>query len=378
MTAHADVLIIGGGVIGLTTAYFLAREGARVTVVERGEPGQEASWAGAGILPPGNPAKAKTPFDRLRAQSCAMFPGLSAELRERTGIDNGYLRCGGLEFGDGLDAAENEWRGEGIAFEALDEAAAHALEPELGPGLGPAAHLPELAQLRNPRHLKALVAAGKLCGVRLVLGSTVQDLDRHRGRIDAVRTADGRLSADKYLIAAGAWSELLLKEVGWTPGIQPIRGQIVLLNPRVPLCRRVLMRGACYVVPRPDGRVLIGSTEEAVGFHKQTTARAIQSLLAFGTSLVPALGDARLEQAWSGLRPGSPDGLPFLGIVPGYENLYIAAGHFRSGIQLSPATGLVMSELLLGKPPTIALDRFRLDRYSQTDEQRVPVVNSIR
>lgn len=159
MFDHPDVLIIGGGVIGLTTAYFLAREGARVEVLDKSDFGQEASWAGAGILPPSHPSHARTPFDQLRAHSNVLFPGLSAELRERTGIDNGLLRCGGLEFlGRQDEAAEQEWRGDGIIFELIDDGELRRLEPALASGLGQAYHLPELAQLRNPRHAKALLA----------------------------------------------------------------------------------------------------------------------------------------------------------------------------------------------------------------------------
>jgi glycine oxidase len=154
MADHPDVLILGGGVIGLTTAYFLAREGVQVQVIDQGDLGQEASWAGAGILPPGNPARARAPFDRLRAESSVLFPTLSSELRDRTGIDNGYLRCGGLEFqGDGHDLAEQEWCGEGVACERIDEETACRMEPALTIGLGAANYLPDLAQLRNPRHL---------------------------------------------------------------------------------------------------------------------------------------------------------------------------------------------------------------------------------
>src|SRR5262249_57885309 len=156
MAERSDILIVGGGVIGLTTAYFLAREGVRVEVIDRGDFGQEASWAGAGILPPGDPAHARTPFDLLRAHSAALFPTLSAELRERTGIDNGFVRCGGLEFvAESEQAGDQEWRGEGIAFELLREPALSRLEPALAPGLGAAYHLPDLAQPRNPRHLQA-------------------------------------------------------------------------------------------------------------------------------------------------------------------------------------------------------------------------------
>src|SRR5438105_2705973 len=166
MSAHPDVLVLGGGVIGLTTAYFLAREGVRVTLLDKGDFGQEASWAGAGILPPGNPAHARSPVDQLRAHSSALFPTLSSELRERTGIDNGYLRCGGLEFicQEGEAAAE-EWRSEGIAVERLEEKQLRQLEPGLRPGLGAAYHLPEMAQVRNPRHLQALLAACRSLGV---------------------------------------------------------------------------------------------------------------------------------------------------------------------------------------------------------------------
>jgi glycine oxidase len=141
-----------------------------------------------------------------------------------------------------------------------------------------------------------------------------------------------------------------------------VRGQIALLQTGRPLIRRVLLQGARYLVPRPDGRVLAGSTEEDAGFDKRTTAGAIAELVRFAASLVPALAGAHLERCWAGLRPGSPDGLPFLGPVPGLANLFVAAGHFRAGIQLSPATGLVMKELLLGQRPSVALEAFRLDR----------------
>jgi len=363
MSAHPDVLVLGGGVIGLTTAYFLAREGVRVTLLDKGDFGQEASWAGAGILPPGNPAHARSPVDQLRAHSSALFPILSSELRERTGIDNGYQRCGGLEFiSQEGEAAAEEWCSEGIAVERLEEKQLLQLEPGLRPGLGAAYHLPDMAQVRNPRHLQALLAACRSLGVDLQPGRPVHGFEWHGQHVVAARTNRGQLQADRYLLATGAWSEPLLEQLGWRPGLHPVRGQIALLNSDVPVLRRILLWGLRYVVPRADGRVLIGSTEEHAGFNKQTTAAAIADLLALGCQLAPGLAEARVERSWAGLRPGSPDGLPFLGSVPGFSNVYIAAGHFRAGIQLSPGTGLVMKELLLGQPLTVPLDAFRLDR----------------
>jgi glycine oxidase len=363
MAVNGDVLIVGGGVIGLTTAYYLAGAGARVLVVDQGDFGLEASWAGAGILPPSNPLTARTPLDRLRALSTSLFPSLSADLRERTGIDNGYLRCGGLEFTSELDpSAEQEWRGAGVVFEAIDTVGLRRLEPNVVASPGPVYHLPDLAQLRNPRHVKALLAACQSLGVRLRPGYPVHGFEHQDHRVTSVQTLSGRLHADQFLLTAGAWSDVLLGQLGWRPGIRPVRGQIALLRCETPLIHRVLLRGPRYVVPRADGRVLVGSTEEDVGFDKRTTARAIHDLLELAYGLVPGLADAPLERCWAGLRPGSLDGLPYLGQVPGWENVFVAAGHFRAGIQLSPGTGLVMKQLLLGEKVSMPLEAFGLER----------------
>jgi glycine oxidase len=357
----ADIVIVGGGVIGLTTAYFLMREGADVVLLDKGDLGQEASWAGAGILTAGNLAQARTPFDRLRSLSVAMFPSLSAELRAGTGIDNGYLRCGGLEFAGPGETAEDEWHGEGVVCERLAAADLPRLEPHVAANLGDVWHLPDLAQVRNPRHLKALIGA---CApkVRLKPGCPVTRLETTGNRVIGVHTPGTTYHADRVLLAAGAWTDPLLEPMGWQPGILPVRGQIALLNlPARPL-QRVLMWGPRYLVPRPEGRILVGSTQESVGYDKRTTAEAIQELLAFACRLVPMLREAAVEKCWAGLRPGSPDGLPFLGRVPGADNLFVAAGHFRAGIQLSPGTALVMKELLLDQATTVPLEPFRLDR----------------
>ncbi len=370
MPESCDVLIIGGGVIGLTTAYFLAKERVRVTVVDKGDLGQESSWAGAGIISPGDPKRAKSPLGRLRGRSAAIFPELSAELRERTGIDNGYLRCGGFELRRSSDALEKqrlelllrEERGEGANGEVLDAEQLRKIEPALTNTLPGAVYFPDMAQVRNPRHLKALIAACTSLGVGFVTGQPVAGLTREGDRVTSVQISEGPIAADRFLIAAGSWSDMLLELVGRPVGIRPIRGQIALLNTPEPLLRRIVMAGSEYLVPRADGRVLVGSTEEDVGYDKRTTAEAIQSLLGMATRLVPTLASAQVERCWAGLRPGNPDGKPFLGPVPGYRNIFVAAGHFRAGIMLSPATGLVMKELLLQQPTSMPLDAFRVDR----------------
>jgi glycine oxidase len=363
MTDHADVLIIGGGVIGLTTAYFLAQDGVRVALIDKGDFGREASWAGAGIIPPGDSRRAVTPIDHLRSLSSEMYPDLSRRLHEQTGIDNGYHVCGGLEL---VEPAESlpieEWRAEGIAFREVTGEALRAVEPELSPALTHAYYLPEMAQVRNPRHVKALLAACLAQGVRLYPHRAATGFVRTGRRIDSVQTQQGPLPAERFLVTAGAWTDGLLQQVGCRLGVRPVRGQITLLQTDDVRPRPILLKGKRYLVPRGDGLVLVGATEEEADFDARPTASAIAGLLAFAAELVPSLAGAALERCWAGLRPGSPDGLPFLGPVPDCPNLYVAAGHFRAGIQLSPATGRAMTDLLIGREPVVPLEAFRLDR----------------
>jgi glycine oxidase len=362
----ADVLIIGGGVIGLTTAYTLARDGARVTLLDRQDFGRESSWAGAGIISPGNPERAATPHHKLRAIGSVTYPSLAAELRERTGVDPGYRCNGGLEFDDpDGEAGPAEWKNEGIAWERLATDQVRSVDPAVSPHAGPAYFLPCMAQVRNPRLVKSLAASLRTTGVTLQPGTPVYAWETSGSRIAAAVTHTGRRVADQYVICGGAWSDQLLRPLGLRTEVRPVRGQIALLNTRASGPSKVLIRGKRYVVPRGDGRVLVGSTEEDTGFDKRTTACAIAGLLEFGTGLAPSLKDAEIERCWAGLRPGSPDGLPFIGRVPGFENLWVATGHFRSGIQLAPATARVLSEAIQGRPTAVPLEPFRLDRTTK-------------
>jgi glycine oxidase len=364
MGRRPDFVILGGGIIGLTTAYYLARQHASVFVLDQGDLGREASWAGAGMIPAApSPERARTPLQRLLTLSNSLFPHLSEELRELTAADNGYVARGALEVvGEEEEALLGRWRDEGIDFEELRGAALLEFEPALSPGLARAFFRPGSAQVRNPRHLKALQAACGRFDVALLPTCPATGFELRGSRVTAVQTPTGPIPAGAFLVAAGSWTDGLLAPLGCRLGVRPVRGQMVLLNARPALFTRVVQQGKRYLVPRPDGRVLVGATEEEGGFDKRTTARAVAELLGFACGLVPELAGAQVERCWAGLRPGSPDGLPFLGPVPGFDNLFVAAGHFRAGIQLSPATGLVMSDLLLGRTPAVPLEAFRLDR----------------
>jgi len=363
-----DVIIIGGGVVGLSLACELAGEGVAVAVFDQGQMGQESSWAGAGILPPGNPELAELPEAQLRAASHVLWPDVSDLLRAETGIDNGFRRCGGLEvrLGGNRSALDDEiaaWRREGVTVEIFAGEAPWRCEVELNRAVAAAYRLPEMGQVRNPRHLKALVALAAKRGVTLVPGTPVHGFDRAREKIVAVETHGGRHPAGQFVVAGGAWSARLLNEADCTVAVRPLRGQIVLLNRQPSPIRHVINVGARYLVPRGDGCILVGATEEVAGFDKQTTAGGVGGLVEFACDIIPALAQAHFERAWAGLRPQSADGLPYLGRCPQAENLFVATGHFRAGLQLSPITARVMMQLLLERETTVPLAAFSPDRH---------------
>jgi glycine oxidase len=363
----SDVAVIGAGVVGLSVAYELAGRGLTVRLFDQSQPGQEASWAGAGMLPPGNPSTELSPEARLRGASHSLWTDWAGGLLDETGIDTGYRRCGSWELrregrADALDAEVATWRAEGVLVEPVEPGDLPDREAALAPDITAAYRLPEFGQVRNPRLLKALLAGCLARGVRIHGGTAVYDFLISGDRVRGVRTAQGDFDAEHVLVSAGAWSGRLLGRMPNPPAVRPLRGQVVLLQ-QLPLpLTRVINVGLRYIVPRGDGRILVGSTEEAVGFEKRNTAGGVAELLAFATQMVPQLERATIERTWSGLRPQSADGWPYLGRMPGFANLWIATGHFRSGLQLSPITAVSMADLIVGDDPLVDLLPFAPDR----------------
>ncbi len=364
----ADVVVVGGGVIGLSIAYALAREGVRSTVLDRVGLGTGASWAGAGLIPPHTERLSTNPTVELRSWSAVLYPAWSAALREETGIDNGYRRTGGVDVAATPDeeaelrGSAGRWRAERIAYERMAPGDFDRVEPALSPDLVAAYFLPDRAQIRNPRHLKALIAALDRRGVALRPGRGALGFEVARGRIAAVRTEEGPIPCGIAVIAAGAWSAGLMGGLGVPIATPPLKGQIVLLRGDRPLIRRIVEHGKNYLVPRDDGRVLVGATEEDVGFDTRTTPEALRDLVDEARLLCPILAGAEVERSWAGLRPGSVDSRPYLGHVPGIANAIVATGHKRAGLQLSPATAEVIADLVLGRNPRVDLATFRADR----------------
>jgi len=369
MNVSTDGVIIGGGVIGLTVAFRLAQAGQSVALLERGQTGREASWAGAGILPPGDSTAAATSIDRFRCRSVELYPSLTAELRQLTAIDNEYRVSGGIEF---LAAGEQHrvdcWRSQNIVAQPASVADLLGINVPLGLS---AFVLPEFAQVRNPRHLKALRAACVKLGVRIHEDAEVVKLSLEAGRIAFVEThAGSRFAGGHFVAAAGSWSSQLL---GLKGTIRPIRGEMLLYRTEVPLLKSILLLDERYLVPRRDGHLLIGSTEADGGdFLNRTTEAGLAELRAFAASVLPALRNVKPIRSWAGLRPGTADGLPYIGFVPGADNLILAAGHYRSGLQLSPATAELVVDLILERGPFDPdfVPLFAADRIPNTTYQR--------
>ncbi len=355
-----DVIVIGGGVIGLSIAWELAGHGLTVRVLEQGAIGQESSWAGAGMLPPGPVANARTSESRLRGATHQLWPEWAQSLASLSGMDIGYRRCGGLEvrFGDAgepsdLSSEIAAVRAEGLVVETGDPAEFRRRFPMLGPELSAAFFLPDFCQVRNPRYLQALQIGCRLRGVELVAGAPVRQIDLSDGRIESVQAGENVHRAAEFVIAGGAWSGELLGQIGFRASIEPMKGQIVLLRATPSPFQSVIQVGLRYLVPRDDGRILIGSTEERAGFDKRNTAQAIGDLIQFARRVVPSLKDAQFEKCWAGLRPYAATGQPYLGRLPQLANVCVAAGHFRCGLHLSPITAVLIRQILLRQPVSL-------------------------
>ena len=365
-----EVLIVGAGVVGCAVAWRLQQAGVRCTVLERSIPGAEASSAAGGILAPQAEADGPGPFLELCLASRALYPAFVRELREASDVDVAFRPCGVLavRFDDvGVEEVRQRigWqRARGLEASWLDAAATRALEPELSPAIHGAAHFPGDAVVDNRLLVSALTIAAVRAGARFVT-TQVHALVERGGRVVGVATDQGELGGDAVVVAAGAWTALVPGALGSPAAVRPARGQMVMVRNRAPICRHVVFGAHGYAVPRTDGRLILGSTVEFAGFEKQVTAGGLAAVLGVGLQLFPGLAGAPVVETWAGFRPHTPDGLPVLGPAP-QPGLFLASGHFRNGILLTPITAALLSETILGRPVSLDLTPFRVDRKALT------------
>ncbi len=370
MAASSDVLIVGGGAIGLGVAWRLAQRGAGVTVIDRGPMAGEASSHAAGMLVPLAEASGPEPFLELCLASRRLYPAFAKELRESTGLDIEHAQNGLLEVA--MDEAEARVLAKRFAWlqtmpfkiERLDAQALRAREPGIFPKADAGFFVPSEGWVTTPKFAQALTRAASGAGVRLLPEHLLVAVEWQGSRVTAVRAGGERLTAGRFVIAAGPWSCQVGEQFGIRIPVFPVRGQLIALDGEPAPIHHVIYGHGIYLVRWLSAEVIVGSTMEHVGFVKEVTAQGMAGLLGAAVDLVPALAGCAVRRMWACLRPSTPDELPILGRAPGLDNVFIATGHFRNGILLTPVTADLMADLILDKPPQMDLRSFRLDRPS--------------
>lgn len=366
-----DVAVIGGGLVGCSLAFELARRGASVQVLERGRPVREATWAAGGMLSPLSERLSPGPFLELGLTSLDRYPTFVDSVREASGLPVEIVESGKLVVTFDPEGVERLWEAHVAGgslrsgrIRRLSRSEVREREPTLSPEVRGGLLFPDEGQVDNRLLGRAVSRAAEAAGARIRVGSPVRAIRSTDGRCEGLELQDGTpVNAGSVVVAAGAWSG----EIGGLPRplpVHPVRGQMVSLDRGASLLETVVETPEAYLIPRRGGPLVVGSTMEDAGFEVETTDTAIGNLVDAARRAVPGLGEHPPLERWAGLRPGTPDGLPVLGPDPEVQGLYYATGHFRNGILLAPATAETLAASILGDdPPALDLAPFRPDRF---------------
>lgn len=343
---------MGGGVIGCAIAERLARERHQVTLCERDRVGSHASGAAAGLLAPYSESDRPGGFFDLALRSYRLFPDLERRLRLESGVDVEYREGESLTLAFSPDDEQRirrlvAWQSPDLGARCLDREECRRRQPELGPEVRGAALLPQ-GQVSPPRLVRALAWAAARAGASIREGAPVLALSGSGDRVEGVRVSGEQLAADWVVVAAGPWSPGVTLSLGLELDVLPRRGQLIALAPGGPGLTRILTWGHHYLVPKPDGTLIAGSTEEETGFQSDPTAAGVAGLLQAARRAVPGLDRAVLKGVWAALRPATPSGLPVIGPSATHANLVVATGHHRNGILLAPVTADIVARGLAG------------------------------
>jgi glycine oxidase len=364
-----DVVIIGGGVIGSSIAYFLRKAGVDVILLERDEIGGQASGAAAGLLAPLGPIAGAGPLADLLLSSFWQFASLVPELEAESGLHVGYARTGSLRVVRNLKRVAHlmqrmeSWRSTGLQVQWLDGDEARKYEPALSMDVCAAVYAPEEAQIHAPQLVQAFAQAAQKRGAHVYNHTTVSALLYENKTIVGVKTSSGiTYMCKQVVLSAGAWSAQLCSQLNLSLPVQPIHGQMISMQQsEIPL-RHIIFGDATYIFPR-EQQVLVGATKEDEGFKIAVTQKGISRLHTTALRLVPGLSASNIERSWAGLRPGTPDRAPIFGPVPGWKNIVLATGHNGIGVLLSPLSGRCMAQYIVtGQLPALVRP-FTIERF---------------
>lgn len=350
-----QVIVVGGGVIGCLSALNLLEKGFAVTLIERRLTGQEASWAGGGIVSPLYPWRYSEPVSALADWSQGFYPQLGKTLADITGIDPEVTPCGLLWLDHAEQSQALAWADrQAKPLESVDRDFIYAQVPELAPGFAQALWQPQVANVRNPRLMSALRARlQQYAAFTLRENTRVSELLIRDGRVAGVWCEGQACLAEAVVLAAGAWSGDWIGRLGLTLPVVPVKGQMILYKTDPGWLPSMVLFEGRYAIPRRDGHILVGSTLEHSGFDKSTSVEALDSLRSSAQALLPALAQCRPVAQWAGLRPGSPEGVPYIGPVPGHDGLWLNTGHYRNGLVLAPASCRLLADLMTNAEPII-------------------------
>jgi len=356
------ICIVGGGIIGLLIARELVESEEEVVIIDRGETGKESSWAGGGILSPLYPWRYPDSINDLAKWSQLAYPRLVSNLQKDSGIDAEWVRSGLLVLGAKDESIAEKW---GLKYansmKLIRSSEVESLQSGIEANGNDVVWMPDVAQVRNPRLLAAMKRDLLNKGVEILEHQEVNEFRVSRNKITGVVAKSAKIDADRCIITAGAWSGELLSGLGLDIPVKPIRGQMLVFRDNPGGLTRIILKDNHYLIPRRDGRILVGSTLEDVGFDKSTTDAAASELREAAQAIMPVLAKTEVELQWAGLRPGSPDGIPYIGQHPEVDGLFVCTGHYRNGFVLGPASARLMVDLILGREPVVDPAPYRLD-----------------
>ena len=333
-------------------------------LVDSGQPGREASRASAGILSPLYPWRAPGPIQALAHWSQQYYPVLADDMRRETGLDPELTNSGMLVFDEAELQVAKAWaRYSARPLDYLDEAQLRACEPGLaGSPRQSAVFLPTVAHIHSSRFMRALTESIYSQGIPIREDTRVEQIACDNGKVTGIKTSLGDLSAGQVVIAAGAWSGELLEASGVALDVRPVRGQIIQFDGPPGLLSRILLADGMYILPRRNGRLLVGSTLEDVGFDKGVTKEAAATLKEMAVSIMPALAGLPVQRQWSGLRPSTTDQMPYIGRHPEIEGLLFNTGHYRHGMTTAPASARLLADILREEVPILDPSAYRIGR----------------
>lgn len=373
-----EVLIIGAGVIGLSIARELYRRGVRgITIVDRGTAGKEASWAAAGMLAPNIEADADNDFHAFALQSLAMYPDFAAQLFEETAVDIALDRTGTLFLAfneseaEELDQTYRTQTARGVRVERFSAAKIRKIEPAISDMAVEGLYYPDDWQVDNRKLIVALRRFADLHKIRVVENAEAVRLLTSNGYVIGAETTMGALRSRVTVIATGAWTSLIkIGDEKIPVQVKPIRGQMICFNTDYRRLRHVVYCLRGYLVPRADGRLLVGATVEDVGFENALTEEGLASLVTAAVEVLPELSSLPVAEHWSGLRPFALDGFPRIGEIPGYRNAFVATAHYRNGILLAPRTATLLADAIVNGANSRYLELYGIGRFGESSVVR--------